>query len=182
MCVIVRQPLAMAHKNNNTRVSVERLRELFRYEPETGLLWRIQSIHGCCRLDKPTGSPGKYGYLVCTVDQWTLGVHRIAWAMHYGRWPDLDIDHINGITSDNRISNLRNTTGSQNSINQRMRSNNTSGVKGVCWAKKSSKWRAQITVNQRVKYIGEFGSIDDAKAAYEKAAIEHYGEFMRRTP
>jgi hypothetical protein len=89
------------------------------------------------------------------------------------------IDHINDDGLDNRRSNLRIATYSQNAQNQRKRVNNTSGYIGVSWDKAQRKWRSQIKINQKQKKLGRFDNIHEAYEAYRQAAKEHFGEFAR---
>jgi hypothetical protein len=88
-------------------------------------------------------------------------------------------DHISHDTLDNRRYNLRISTNSQNCQNRRRRTDNTSGYKGVSWFKKNSKWGVQIYVNRKNVFIGLFpeDQIIEAALAYDKAALEHFGEF-----
>ena len=68
-------------------------------------------------------------------------------------------------------------TNSQNQMNTSMKSNNTSGVKGVRWHKAANKWCTQIMKNGKLKHLGYFTEIDDAEAAYLAAAEEYQGQF-----
>jgi hypothetical protein len=86
-------------------------------------------------------------------------------------------DHWNHDTLDNRRNNLRKCTHSQNQWNQKRSKRNTSGFKGVTWEKRRGKWHAQIRVNGKQKYLGEFLSIEDAARAYDRAAEMYHGEF-----
>lgn len=87
------------------------------------------------------------------------------------------VDHINGDPLDNRRSNLRLATHAENQRNKGRYSNNTSGYKGVSWAKKENKWQAQISFNGKVKYLGYFATAEDAYESYCKAAKELHGEY-----
>lgn len=99
---------------------------------------------------------------------------------HIMEAPDgIKVDHRNGDGLLNRRENLRLATSAQNSQNQRLRKTNTSGVKGVSWHGRSGKWRVQICVNRKVKYVGVFVEIGAAKAAYENASVAMHGEFSR---
>jgi hypothetical protein len=107
--------------------------------------------------------------------------HRIVYALHYGIDPgESQIDHINGNGADNRIENLRLATNQQNSRNRRIRSDNTSGHKGVSWSRSSKKWGAKTMIDRKQKHLGYFDSIEDASAAYEAAAQREFGEFYPR--
>ncbi len=100
--------------------------------------------------------------------------HRLIWILHYGEWPQLHIDHINGDPSDNRIVNLRSVSQSTNMRNARRPVRNNSGVVGVCWDASRGQWLCQMQVNGRRVRIGRFDHFDDAVAA-RKSAEEKYG-------
>lgn len=90
------------------------------------------------------------------------------------------VDHVEPLlTLDNRHSNLRFATYSENSANQGLRKDNTSGYKGVTWSKYMNLWTTRITVRGEHIFLGYFRNPLDAYAAYCKAAIFHFGEFAR---
>lgn len=157
--------------------SIERLRELLVYNPDTGeLRWRIGrpgasagSIAGC--------NGGKYTEV--RVDRKLLQAHRVAWAIFYGKWPSSDLDHKDADKSNNRIINLREATESQNAANRTVGEANTSGVKGVTWDADRSLWRAQIMHGGKNIFLGRFSEKDAAGDAYAAKATEIYGEFAR---
>ena len=91
----------------------------------------------------------------------------------------MDTDHKNGDGLDNRRSNLRNATTSQNMCNQRKKANSASGLKGASWAGHLGKWRATIRLNGKRKSLGVFDTPEQAHAAYCKAAPDFHGEFAR---
>lgn len=88
-----------------------------------------------------------------------------------------DTDHINGNKLDNRRSNLRIASRSQNLMNRGKTSNNKSGFKGVCWNKYRQKWHAQITKPDKKKHLGYFTDKNEAAKAYNKASLKYHGEF-----
>ncbi len=93
--------------------------------------------------------------------------------------PDRDIDHINGNGLDNRRSNLRLATESQNMANRGKQRNNTSGFKGVHWSQKHGKWKAEICCNRHRQHLGLFIDPVEAAHAYDSKARELFGEFAR---
>lgn len=89
------------------------------------------------------------------------------------------VDHANGNGLDNRRSNLRSATSSQNSMNRSLRSDNTSGFKGVTLHTPPSRWRASIWHAGQRRHLGTFGTPESAARAYDRAARELFGEFAR---
>lgn len=145
-----------------------RLRNLLAYSPDTGIFtWlvarggvSIGSLAGCVRPD---------GYVRIKVDGHLYLSHRLAWLYVHGSWPKGHIDHINGVRTDNRISNLRDVTRSEQMQNTKLQSSNTSGVCGVSWYKREGKWRARIKADGRNIYLGCFEDFDKALAARQAA-------------
>ena len=89
----------------------------------------------------------------------------------------LHVDHISGDGLDNRRSNLREVTRSQNMMNRRGNAGSRSGVKGVYWLARTGRWYAQIQANGKRWHLGYFPTMDDAVSAYRMANIEKHGEF-----
>lgn len=149
-----------------------RLKELFVFDPYTGLFTRIKSRNKD-NVGVIAGTIAHNGYVNIWVDGKLALGHRMAWIYAYGETP-VELDHINGIRSDNRISNLRIATRSQNGYNQGISSKNKSGVKGVSWNKKSQKWQVHV---QR-QYLGMFEDLEDARLVAMKKRTELHGEFV----
>jgi hypothetical protein len=150
-----------------TELTAQRLRELFHYDPETGVFTRL-ATRRTDRVGARAATRHSNGYIRFTVDARHQYAHRLAWLYVHGRWPSGDIDHINHDKRDNRIANLRDVSRSVNAQNQiAARSNNrTSGVLGVSWNKSAGKWGASIQVESRLRHLGLFSSVDEARAAY----------------
>lgn len=89
----------------------------------------------------------------------------------------MQVDHVNGDKLDNRRANLRLCTPQQNALNRPATARSKSGVKGVCRAPASDLWRASICANGKRHYLGRFTTIDEARAAYNRAALQLHGEF-----
>jgi hypothetical protein len=104
-----------------------------------------------------------------------VGMHRLILGLKYR--DGVIVDHKNRDTLDNRRSNLRIATASQNIANQKKPRHNKSGFKGVYW--RCGKWRAQIKKDRRRFDLGGFDSAVEAHNAYIKAATELHGEFAR---
>lgn len=165
------------------RISHARLKEVVHYDPETGHFTRLKSPYPACigrRLGSPLqGRDSLPTYLTVDVERRTYKAHRLAWFYMTGEWPNELIDHKNCDGFNNRWNNLRQADQSRNQQNSRIRSHNTSGFKGVSRHSQSGKWRATIKAGGRRISLGLFLNPGDAHAAYEKAAIEHFGEFAR---
>lgn len=156
-------------------ISYERACELLRYDSETGLIyWRVARRHAVKAGDL-AGSPSSHGYCQIIVDGRSYKAHRLGWLLHFGEWPKLHLDHINGIRDDNRICNLREATQSQNCRNHRMNKNNTSGYPGVFKIRKG--WGAGIGMNRKWTFLGVYGTPEEAFEAYKKEALKLWGEF-----
>lgn len=145
----------------------ERLRQLVRYDPETGVLTRLQAGgKRATRPDKvgmPAGSVGGNGYVYVSVGGKRYSAHRLAWLYVFGRWP-AQVDHINRDRADNRLANLREATTKEN--------NRNTAARGYWWHKRARKWRAGITVDGRNVHLGYFADEADARAAYVKAKAD----------
>lgn len=143
----------------------------------SGLSWKVAAGRwGRINPGTPAGSLKKNGYWYVFVGKKLRLSHRIVWLLATGNWPGegVEIDHINGNPSDNRLENLRETTRSENQQNtHKARKNNlSSGVLGVSWHKATGKWEAQIKApGTKNKRIGYFGSIEAASAAYQSAKL-----------
>lgn len=160
-------------------ISAEKLRELFHYDAETGRFTR--RVFRSHNAQREAESALKTGYLSIQVNKRNLRAHRMAWLYVYGELPPkgVDIDHINGDRTDNRICNLRLASRSQNMANVGLKGTNSSGFKGVSWHKKSQRWRARIKVDYREIYLGSFDSPEEAHAAYAEAVKRYFGAFGR---
>lgn len=174
----------------NVLPSPELLRQLLSYSRETGkLYWKkrppdmFSSVRICNSWN--TKHAGKEAFTAIKSDGYPHGkifdrvytAHRVIWAMVYGSWPDNEIDHIDLVKSNNRITNLRPANRNENVCNVANRADNTSGYKGVSFHKLSAKWRARISIDSRRKHLGTFASPEAAHAAYVAAAKKYHGEF-----
>lgn len=147
-------------------VSQERLKELFTYNPDTGLLFRLSN-------SKNVETISKTGYSRTHVDGKQYRTHRVIWMLVHGVEPE-EIDHINGARADNRLCNLRNVTKHENTKNHKLRPDNVSGCSGVNFHRASGKWIAQIRDHGKYIYLGTFSELEIAVSA-RKAAEEKYG-------
>ena len=156
-------------------LTAEKLRELLHYEPETGIFTRKVSTSNQVKASDIAGSVNGGGYLQIKMLSRTHKAHRLAWLYVYGAWPTDQIDHINRIRTDNRISNLREVSHKQNGQNRSKSSHNTSGHPGVSWYKRISKWVAQIRHNYKHIYLGSFTTVEEAIAARKAGELKYWG-------
>lgn len=167
-----RRAAAMARGQS---LSAEDVRDVLSYEPETGILrWKRT---GARRQAGDVAGTYSKGYVLVGIGYHLYKAHRLAWLIHYGRWPDGQVDHIDGNRSNNSIANLREASCRQNARNRPKQGNNSSGYKGVSLLK--GRWRAQITTADGHKHIGMFDTPELAYAAYLEEAARHFGEFAR---
>lgn len=150
------------------------VRRLFDYDPATGIL--TNKVYKCSRAlaGKEAGHQEPRGYRNVMHKKKMYKAHRLIWLYVHGKFPEGEIDHINGIRNDNRIANLRDVAHLENQRNRNANSNNASGVGGVGWSKNAGKWRAGIQVDGSAKHLGYFDDIEDAAQA-RKAAEVKYG-------
>jgi len=159
-------------------VTFERVRELLDYDPATGAFtWRVapsRSVKAGSRAGRING----HGYRRIKIDRRLYQASRLAWLYMTGAWPAGEIDHINRIRDDERIANLREATRREQEGNKGLQANNTSGNRGVYWHTQKWRWAAQIYTSGRNRHLGLFATKEDAAAAYDAAAREHFGEFF----
>jgi hypothetical protein len=110
------------------------------------------------------------GYYDVCLDGKAYRSHRLAWLYTYGELPDGQIDHINGVRTDNRVDNLRVVDDATNRKNMGRRSDNTSGVTGVTFHKAARKWVAQYRINGKNYYLGLFDTVLEAAKARKEAS------------
>lgn len=173
-------------------IAVEQLRQLLRYEPDTGRLFWLRRDVGLFHETEGRTARNAFGiwnsryagkeaftaddglgYKCGRVFGQKLKAHQVIWAIFHGVWPDDFIDHINGIRSDNRIANLRVVTRAENAKNSRESARNKSGATGVGWHARDGVWAARIRVDGHLIHLGTFKDFDAAVAARKEAERRH---------
>lgn len=167
----------MHSRKSGASLTQERLFELLKYNPSSGLFFWKLNRRGKLNKGDIAGSINGNGYVVIRIDGKLHYAHRLAWLYCNGSFPDFLIDHANGITSDNRLINLRKSTHSENQCNRRKPSSNSSGIKGIHWNSHYKKWHATIEVNGKRFDIGRFSDIKKAKSAIRTARNKLHGDF-----
>ena len=118
------------------------------------------------------------GYGQFRLDGRMVNAHRFAFGMLVGPIPSgMELDHICHNPACVNPTHLRTCTPAENSQNQAIPKNNTSGLKGVCWDKRNKRWLAQIQMNGKRIQLGRFSTPEAAHAAYCRAATLYHGEF-----
>lgn len=152
------------------------LQEILHYNPDTGA-FKWAKTRKRVRIGDTAGHIHARGYIhICILSRRYMA-HRLAWFYVHGKWPQDEIDHINGVRDDNRIANLREANHVDNQRNRPIPKNNTSGIKGVWWDKKTNKWCAAVRVNGKRRYIGYFTDIAEAEQETIKFREQYHGEF-----
>ena len=171
-------------------IDVVLLKSLLLYDGETGLLtWRRRqsSMFSSDRIcnswnakwagAKAFTSSNSRGYKTGSIFGRQFQAHRVAWALHYGCWPNDEIDHIDGIKTNNSIGNLRQATRAENCRNTRSAAGSTSKYLGVY--KRDDYWVAEIGGGGERESISGFSTEELAAEEYNRMASLRYGEFAR---
>lgn len=176
----------MADKLN---ITAQQLRSTVSYDPETGdFFWlpkqrsefkddRSFNAWNTRFLGKFAGTSEDDDYRRLRINKRLYFKHQLAWLHFYGEAPDGEIDHIDLNRSNNKITNLRLASHSENMCNTPMRSHNKLRVKGVC--EDMGFYKAQLKIGGKFVLRKRFSTIEEAKAAYDDAVQKHHGEFAR---
>jgi hypothetical protein len=168
------------------------LRRLFEYDPQTGsLIWKKRyplthrnKLHNSRDAGQPVGALDTWGHCQVRVEGKLRAAHRIIFKMMTGKDAKQQIDHINGKPGDNRWSNLREANQMQNTWNEKVRRNNTSGHPGIrpmnTKRATSKKWRVVLRSKGKSVFVGDFLTFDEAKAAYDTAFIRYRDPNFKR--
>jgi len=171
--------------------SPELLRQLLRYDPDTGkLYWKERTPdmfvdgkhskeHTCSKWNSRHAHKEAFntktscGYFRGSIMGVDIRAHRAAWALHFGDWPKNHIDHLNGNRVDNRIVNLKDVTISENNINRKIPSNNKSNFIGVWFDAQRGKWVAELSINKERILYKRFSSKDEAITTRKEAEAKY---------
>lgn len=144
----------------------KRVKELFRLDYGTGVVTRrITVTYNAKKGDIVGSGSSPHGYLIVNIDGQRYLLHRIIFLYVHGYTPEGQVDHENRDRRDNRPCNLREVSQSCNMRNAGLRSNNISGVKGVCWyAASGGSWHARIKTECGGKHLGYYDDFTEAVA------------------
>ena len=149
-------------------ITQSELKEVLSYDEATGQFVWMKPNSRSVKVGDIAGCINKTGYVrLCVRDRRYLA-HRLAWLYVHGEFPNVQIDHVNGVKSDNRIANLRLATAKQNAENRKLMNTNTTGHRGVYWVKKVSKWKVEVMHNSITYYLGMFDSLNQAIEAAKR--------------
>ena len=149
-------------------IGIDEVLRLLEYDQHTGILrWRVSPSRPC-KAGAIAGSRTDRGYWRVMIKGRSYLAHRLGWLIVHGNWPHGEIDHINGVKTDNRLCNLREATRSINSQNKRaaQANNKSCGLLGVTWNKQHRKWQSKIMVNKTLHHVGLFDDANVAHSAY----------------
>jgi len=155
----------------------EHLKSVINYNPDNGVFtWIKTKKFSDKKAGDRAGGFRKDGYHTIYIEYKKYLSHRLAWLYMKGEFPKNCIDHINGVTSDNRWVNIRAATLKENQANRKTSSNNKTGVKGVSLIR-GSIWRASVYADGKSFNVGCFSNLEDASRAVKKKREELHGEF-----
>lgn len=157
----------------------ERLLNFLIYDPDEGhFTWRRSKGRQCA--GQRAGVAMVNGYRSIVLDGKRYYEHRLAWFYVTKQWPVHGTDHMDRNPKNNRFTNLRQATFSQNGMNMSIGTLNTSGVKGVYWSGDRQKWVAQIKIYGKVKLLGRFLTKDEAIGSRLRAEAFLFGEYSNQ--
>jgi hypothetical protein len=153
-----------------TRISAEALRLFLSYEPSSGeFLWLVSRRGPGAKAGCEAGRIDGHGYRRIKIAGVEYAAHRLAWLHMTGKWPDNEVDHINGARLDNRWANLRDVSTAVNQHNRRGAGrNNPHGLLGVSVGY-GGRFRAGIKFDGRNRHLGTYDTKEQAHSAYVQA-------------
>ena len=156
-------------------ITQKEVKELFNYK-DGKIYWKKNK--SSVKVGTRAGCPHKGSHSrIVRIDKIPYLEHRIIFLYHKGYFPEETI-HKNGINDDNHIENIIEATRSQICHRRNIYIGDKSSIyNGICWVVRDKRWRARITKNNKSIYLGQYVDERDAALAYNKAAIELFGEY-----
>lgn len=176
-----RRQLASVNRENESLLTLERVRDAFRYDRDTGLfVWRNGNGNNRRRGDRAgvyqRNREGGRHYQLIRIDGRSYLGHRLAWFYVHGKWPNGEIDHINGVKFDNAIANLRDVTRKQNSWNISVpRRDNASNNRHI--EKKGRKFLVAFSMRNKRIFHKSYPTLEAAVLARNTVASVLRGEY-----
>lgn len=167
-------------------ISQELLRGLFDYDPDTGVLTHKvreganSKSFNTQLAGRPAGTCQNSGYTQVSIKtkegRKLYLAHRVIFMLVYGYVPD-EVDHVNRVRTDNRLTNLREATHSQNQANKPTTRTAKSGLRGLWYVEGRDLWRVQCNRKGKTKTVGYFKTKKEAAEVYNSFAVAEFGEF-----
>lgn len=150
------------------------VKEYLDYDPQTGELIWIKKPSKRANLRTRAGSlVSTTGYRSIALFGKSYPEHHVVWLWYHGYWPKQQLDHIDHIRNNNRISNLREVTVGENARNRTRRQNTRTDEAGIWFNRISKRYVAEITKDGKKVYQASFVDIEDAITARKAKLIEH---------
>lgn len=156
-----------------------KLKDELSYDKDTGKFTRLKDKGRLSKNGDIAGTLGSLGYTIIKIQGKAHKAHRLAWLYMYGTFPSKNLDHINGIKDDNRIENLRECTQQENCYNRQARKGSKSGIKNVCWHKRTKTWHVVLSFGGVCKFIGQFKDLELAELVAIEARIKYHKEYAK---
>ena len=154
-------------------MTADQLKRLLHYDAPTGVFrWRVPRKNGSILPWSIAGSCDGRGYVQISVCKKRLKAHRLAWLYMTGEHPPQEIDHRDGVRTNNAWANLRGASHKQNAENIKLRGDNTSGFRGVCFDKRRNSWVAKVEHHGKQFNLGYFDTAESASDAAKKKRAE----------
>ena len=146
------------------------MNDLLSYDPITGIItWKV-NVNSRAKVGSEAGTKLDTGYRQIRYQGKTWKSHVLGWYLHHRVWPS-ELDHINHVRDDNRLTNLREVNRSQN--NHNCTKPNATGFKGV-QRTKYGRFQAMIRINGEKVYLGTFNSPEQAHARYLQESERYF--------
>lgn len=152
----------------------DELKSHLAYSQKTGVFTWVRPTSNRVKRGATAGKIAGAGYVYIGLKGRHWLAHRLAWLYVYGKFPEHQIDHINRIRTDNRLSNLRDVPPFGNMQNLSSRGDNTSGIRGVVWRKDLRKWQAQIRIKRKCVWLGVYSTAQEAAAARKAGEVTYH--------
>lgn len=147
-------------------VTAEQLKQLLHYDAPTGVFrWRVSRKNESILPWSVAGSLDGRGYVQIRICGRRQKAHRLAWLYMTGEDPADEVDHVDGVRSNNAWFNLRPASHKQNAENIKLRNDNTSGFRGVCFDKRRGQWMSKVEHHRKQYNLGYFDTAEQAADA-----------------
>jgi hypothetical protein len=158
---------------SDNKLAQKELKRILNYCPETGIfIWKIQANKNGAHIGDEAGWINQ-GHRYISISKRTYPAHRLAFLYMLGFLPPKHVDHINHIRNDNRWSNLRLASRTDNNRNQSLMPSNKTGIAGVSWFLAANKWRVYMNLEDRQIHLGLFDDFFEACCTRLSANLEH---------